>query len=121
MRALDTREKILASEVILVTGHFDPLTAEHAERIASLKQPGRALVVVITSPSHPILPARARAELVAGLAAVDRVLIADDVVREEAADYERTQRLVEHIRRDRKSTRLNSSHANISYAVFCLK
>src|SRR3712207_7676458 len=26
-----------------------------------------------------------------------------------------------HRRRDRKSTRLNSSHANISYAVFCLK
>src|SRR3712207_8301938 len=24
-------------------------------------------------------------------------------------------------RRDRKSTRLNSSHANISYAAFCLK
>src|SRR5947209_10869338 len=29
----------------------------------------------------------------------------------------------DHVRakRDRKSTRLNSSHANISYAVFCLK
>src|SRR3712207_7849244 len=27
----------------------------------------------------------------------------------------------ERPRRDRKSTRLNSSHANISYAVFCLK
>src|SRR3712207_8456109 len=26
-----------------------------------------------------------------------------------------------HRHRDRKSTRLNSSHANISYAVFCLK
>src|SRR3712207_8871766 len=26
-----------------------------------------------------------------------------------------------HAERDRKSTRLNSSHANISYAVFCLK
>src|SRR5258707_4735355 len=26
-----------------------------------------------------------------------------------------------HHRGDRKSTRLNSSHANISYAVFCLK
>src|SRR3712207_7581322 len=26
-----------------------------------------------------------------------------------------------HVRVDRKSTRLNSSHANISYAVFCLK
>src|SRR3712207_7577441 len=27
----------------------------------------------------------------------------------------------ETLRPDRKSTRLNSSHANISYAVFCLK
>src|SRR3712207_8104587 len=27
----------------------------------------------------------------------------------------------EELRPDRKSTRLNSSHANISYAVFCLK
>src|SRR3712207_6810342 len=26
-----------------------------------------------------------------------------------------------HFEQDRKSTRLNSSHANISYAVFCLK
>src|SRR3712207_8548893 len=29
--------------------------------------------------------------------------------------------LAPYLRRDRKSTRLNSSHANISYAVFCLK
>src|SRR3712207_7521256 len=28
---------------------------------------------------------------------------------------------VEQPQQDRKSTRLNSSHANISYAVFCLK
>src|SRR3712207_8262206 len=28
---------------------------------------------------------------------------------------------IEKDERDRKSTRLNSSHANISYAVFCLK
>src|SRR2546430_7022884 len=27
----------------------------------------------------------------------------------------------QRIRRDRKSTRLNSSHSQISYAVFCLK
>src|SRR3712207_7387471 len=33
-------------------------------------------------------------------------------------DAEREQR---GERQDRKSTRLNSSHANISYAVFCLK
>src|SRR3712207_8464164 len=31
------------------------------------------------------------------------------------------QRAVRPRRADRKSTRLNSSHANISYAVFCLK
>src|SRR5438445_7350113 len=35
-------------------------------------------------------------------------------VAEERAALGRNQR-------DRKSTRLNSSHANISYAVFCLK
>src|SRR5688572_31723422 len=27
----------------------------------------------------------------------------------------------DHVRKDRKSTRLNSSHSQISYAVFCLK
>src|SRR3712207_8499120 len=34
-------------------------------------------------------------------------------------DRHRVHRL--HLAQDRKSTRLNSSHANISYAVFCLK
>src|SRR5947209_8878268 len=29
--------------------------------------------------------------------------------------------IIEKVLLDRKSTRLNSSHANISYAVFCLK
>src|SRR3712207_8185688 len=32
-----------------------------------------------------------------------------------------TEMLGEVLSGDRKSTRLNSSHANISYAVFCLK
>src|SRR3712207_6888389 len=34
-----------------------------------------------------------------------------------------TEALLAHVlvAKDRKSTRLNSSHANISYAVFCLK
>src|SRR5947209_15957769 len=38
----------------------------------------------------------------------------------EARRSRRAQRLRLHAG-DRKSTRLNSSHANISYAVFCLK
>src|SRR3712207_7831692 len=38
-------------------------------------------------------------------------------------DMYRPARFVRNVRvlTDRKSTRLNSSHANISYAVFCLK
>src|SRR3712207_8921125 len=40
----------------------------------------------------------------------------DVAVRQVGRRRERRERLG-----DRKSTRLNSSHANISYAVFCLK
>src|SRR3712207_7984015 len=41
-------------------------------------------------------------------------------VDEDQQDRAERQDRVED-QRDRKSTRLNSSHANISYAVFCLK
>src|SRR5438128_8814996 len=38
------------------------------------------------------------------------------------ADVRLRAELVDHVEhRDRKSTRLNSSHGSISYAVFCLK
>src|SRR3712207_8045531 len=46
----------------------------------------------------------------------DRHVGAADRDDQEEADREGEQR-----HQDRKSTRLNSSHANISYAVFCLK
>src|SRR3712207_8030893 len=35
--------------------------------------------------------------------------------------YSKKVKNLKDIKEDRKSTRLNSSHANISYAVFCLK
>src|SRR5690625_6961589 len=39
-----------------------------------------------------------------------------------ASDYQNDKmRLLQQAKRDRKSTRLNSSHVAISYAVFCLK
>src|SRR3712207_8573023 len=49
-----------------------------------------------------------------------------DRARDRRVDREGGRQLVDgqaqlHGHRDRKSTRLNSSHANISYAVFCLK
>src|SRR3712207_7601769 len=53
---------------------------------------------------------------------LDQAEIADghDVgARQPARAVER--RFESHAPLDRKSTRLNSSHANISYAVFCLK
>src|SRR5690348_18008549 len=40
---------------------------------------------------------------------------------EAVADQQHDGALRQHATRDRKSTRLNSSHPSISYAVFCLK
>src|SRR5699024_11286987 len=44
---------------------------------------------------------------------------------EDTQSYEHVRRVIgldpAHIVQDRKSTRLNSSHVSISYAVFCLK
>src|SRR3712207_7902648 len=68
-----------------------------------------ATTEIYTLSLHDALPIlrRALASAVAGL------LREADEVRELAASVEDEL--------DRKSTRLNSSHANISYAVFCLK
>src|SRR5438876_12235431 len=41
--------------------------------------------------------------------------------REKGTDHARVEHAAELRERDRKSTRLNSSHPSISYAVFCLK
>src|SRR3712207_7477185 len=41
--------------------------------------------------------------------------------RDDADEADARRRGVQDVPADRKSTRLNSSHANISYAVFCLK
>src|SRR5207245_9069187 len=51
-------------------------------------------------------------------AAVDQKLLAQHVAGIVAGEE---QRRLGHFLQDRKSTRLNSSHGSISYAVFCLK
>src|SRR5947209_14669944 len=51
-------------------------------------------------------------------------LIPNGNLRMEVMGFETRPATADELRRmgrDRKSTRLNSSHANISYAVFCLK
>src|SRR3712207_8149669 len=63
-----------------------------------------------------------------GNAGIDRTLHQESLklrdahaVREGRPDVQLELLLPMKRRQDRKSTRLNSSHANISYAVFCLK
>lgn len=81
-RHVDTRRKIVgaheaagiaAGGATVVSGYFDPLIAWHARWLAGFKKPGRPMLVVIATPENPILPAAARAELVASLRVVDHV------------------------------------------------
>ena len=122
---MDTREKIVdlarareiarerRSALTLVTGYFDVLRTGHVERLQQLAGGGNRLLVVVLDPPQPILPPRARAELVAALAMVDYVVPAgqdglqellnefpaDSIAREEVADLPRTQELTAHVQR----------------------
>lgn len=115
---MDTRTKIVPWDQdvlrslseqngVVAVGYFDPLLAAHAARLRRLAtEHGHPLTVVIADPDDPLLPARARAELVAGIADVDRVTIAPrecalphsaNVVRLEQADADSTRDLVRHV------------------------
>jgi len=123
---VDTRTKILTFSAAIeaagvlhrqgrrlrvVTGCFDPLIAAHARRLRALQDGGAALMIVIADPPRPILPAQARAELVAGLSVADFVALpgagrleellssldAANVVRGEAIDLELTRELILHV------------------------
>ncbi len=107
---MDTRTKIVtaaeaanlaAAGATVVSGYFDPLIASQALRLMELKRDGAPLLVLISTPNHPILPARARAELVAALRVVDHVSdLADGIWAEfrlEQEDAARLEKLVEHV------------------------
>lgn len=117
---LDTREKIIdatqaariaALGATIVSGYFDPLVASHAERLSALKTGlktnGAKLLVLIATPDNAILPAAARAELVAGLRAVDYVSeLADGLIphiRLEQEDAERYRALLQHVHARQKA------------------
>ena len=97
----DEARRIAAAGAAVVSGYFDPLLASHAERLAALKRDGRRLLVLIATPEDPIMPARARAELVAGLAVVDHVAAAvdglDPFVRLEPEEHLRLKELIRHV------------------------
>ena len=101
---MDTRTKIIDAAqaariaqagATVISGHFDPMVASHAERLAALKQNGKPLLILITTPADPILPALARAQLVAGLAAVDFVCdTPEDLTPHVALESEHRERLM---------------------------
>jgi glycerol-3-phosphate cytidylyltransferase-like family protein len=105
---LDTRTKIVSTEeaariaaagATVVSGYFDPLVASHAGRLAELKREGAPLLVLIATPEHAILPARARAELVAALRVVDFVAESCRVARDYQLEQEDMNRLAGLIER----------------------
>jgi glycerol-3-phosphate cytidylyltransferase-like family protein len=101
---LDTRAKILKRDEIAgrlgnrtarwICGYFDPLLAEHVERIARAREAELALVVEVTNPRQPLLEQRARAELVAALAMVDFVVLGES---EQASDRDIRERFLDHV------------------------
>lgn len=80
---MDTRRKIVSDArgwqppegAVLVAGPFDPLLAAHARQLELLKGGAPALVAYVTDLPEPLLPAQARAELVAALRCVDAVVV----------------------------------------------
>jgi bifunctional ADP-heptose synthase (sugar kinase/adenylyltransferase) len=110
---LDTRTKIVPLYDIearlegraasWISGHFDPLLAEHVRRLAQAREPGRLLVIQVTDPAQPLLAQRARAELVAALSMVDFVVLG---IGESNLDTDITGHFIEHVLlRHRQETR----------------
>lgn len=83
---MDTREKIISEERlpellageswVAVVGRFDPMTASEADRLAGLARLGKVLGIVLEDDEEALLPADARAVLVASLRDVSAVLVA---------------------------------------------
>src|SRR3712207_7412435 len=86
-----------------------------------IRRPPRSTLFPYTTlfRSHPL--DRRREQHVLRVDLVVSVVLRELVLVPERDRVERTGDLAVAAEEDRKSTRLNSSHANISYAVFCLK
>jgi len=107
---LDTRTKIIDAAqatriaqagATVVSGYFDPMIASHAERLATLKQGGKPLLVLVATPPDAILSALARAQLVAGLSVVDYVCDAPEgippQIHLEVEHAELLTKLIDHV------------------------
>src|SRR5690242_21730435 len=84
-----------------------------------------ATTEIYTLSLHDALPISFDAQSKRERSIVDRARAAAHVSGQHAAQHDRDATFpaegLSELARDRKSTRLNSSHMSISYAVFCLK
>ena len=82
-------------------GHFDPLTVDHSQRLEEIAKHVGPLRVAIYEPMHPLLPADARAALVAALRCVECVTLATEEIPDaldlRVEDLERRQSLMAHV------------------------
>src|SRR3712207_7410026 len=87
-----------------------------------IRRPPRSTLFPYTTLFRSARDARAERRVPVGAQRVDAA-VAERVLRAVEGDQQVVEVRGDRLRggRDRKSTRLNSSHANISYAVFCLK
>ncbi len=115
---MDTRTKIVSldtlsaalgsSEWIAVAAAFDPLTLAQAEYLAALASHGMLILAVVDPNPDCLLPAEARAILLAALRTVRLVVIAPStllpgsaklkIVEDKPADQQRSQSFAEHVR-----------------------
>src|SRR5688572_31064640 len=93
------------------TSESYPLSLHDALPISHLAAASASVPVRTDHPRPPTAPGRPDGEEDAA---------GDDGLRLSPSRSDRRSRLAPQAR-DRKSTRLNSSHSQISYAVFCLK
>jgi hypothetical protein len=115
---LDTREKIVPVEQLAarlsdgqwraVVGKFDPLTLEHAERLAELSGNGKSVLAVVEPGTGCLLPVEARATLVAALKSVQLVVVGEadtlpqhaqiELVKDDEGERKRSAAFVEHVK-----------------------
>jgi len=91
------RQQLGDKSACWVTGHFDPLLVEHVRRLSEHIAPGRLLVVEVTNPTRPLLPQRARAELVAALTMVDYVVMGNGTANSPAIDASVTRQFMDNV------------------------
>lgn len=102
---MDTREKIVTlseaakqfsdGEWTVVPGLFDPLTATQAKRLNALRESGRRLAAIVLNGARTLMPAEARAALIAALRGVDLVAIPADQEWRAAVPNSENIRLIE--------------------------